>query len=835
MEKTDEVLRRRMRAMWVTGISTLTLGTTCIPNAAFAANDDSNSGSDDSATTGILASLLSSTAAKKDSAGLVDVISAEDIGRFPDSNLATAMARLPGVAASHESSIGFTSTGDTTSITVRGFGPSFNTTLVDGRQLASATGTRAFDFSTIGTESVKAVHVLKTPDATLSIGAIGATIDIINRLPFDKPGLQLNGLVSGTDASGEGKITPNGALLFSNTYAGNTFGVLADIAYAQTKTKGNHTNIEGWTGTHLNCSQFATTPASCTGFYDTAPSWYEQDYNTYEEHNDDKRTSGRLALQWRPVANLLFTVNDDYSKDTLSQQLYGYSSGFSGPDLTNVVRNSNGTVVSFTYPASSIYPSSSPTLVNTHNIRAMENNDVGVNVKWDATDHQTYLVDYSSSVSELRPTYTAPVTQVGSVLNKNTVDDFKLQGTWKGDELKIDYGAQYSTNSEHLNNLNYYFNQQSSYVPSALVITLIPFQVIDEHTGSFFLNGLWKVSLGSTRLSVNAGLREEQTRVTSEAFNQQLPTALTVEAVDHTVYLVSYTASMTISQDNRYNYLLPNLDLNFDITDTVKLRADVSRTLTRPPLSSINPDINVSPNQRVGALFANGGNPGLLPYLSYNRDLGVEWYYTKDSYLALDAFMKNISNAILYGNVLGSINNVVYPTTNQPAQFKISTQVNGASFRVNGIELSLQHIFGDSGFGFEANATFVNSDHKYNRFNITSYEFAVTGLTNSWNVSGFYDKNGLQFRIAVNHQNDALTSLGQEVNGSAFGLEPTYTNAATQVDARISYELNQHLSVYLDGQNLNNARYRTHGRFPEQLLNSVETGRRITAGIYLKL
>lgn len=834
MEKTDEVLRRRMRAMWVTGISTLTLGTTCIPNAAFAANDDSNSGSDDSATTGILASLLSSTAAKKDSAGLVDVISAEDIGRFPDSNLATAMARLPGVAASHESSIGFTSTGDTTSITVRGFGPSFNTTLVDGRQLASATGTRAFDFSTIGTESVKAVHVLKTPDATLSSGAIGATIDIINRLPFDESGLQLNGSVAGTYATGEGKTTPNGAILFSDTFADNTFGVLADVSYTQARTKGDHTNIDGWIGAYLNCSQFATTPASCTGFYDTAPSWYEQDYNTYEEHYDDKRTSGRLALQWRPIENLLFTVNDDYSKDTLSQHVHGYSSWFSGGGLTDVVRNDNGTIISF------IDPSSSPVPVDTNNSREVRNNDVGANVRWDATAHQSYLVDYSSSVSELRPTYSAlvtslgsaPVTQVGSVLNKDTVNDFKLQGIWKGDELKIDYGVQYSTNSEHLNNLNYCCFQSPN---DPITVTIIPFQVIDEHTGSFFLNGLWKVSLGSTRLSVNAGIREERTKVMSEAFNQQLPTALTVQPTDPTALLVSYTTPMPFSQDNRYNYLLPNLDLNFNMTDALTLHVDVSRTLTRPSLSLINPDINVSPNQRVGALTASGGNPGLLPYLSYNRDVGLDWYYAKNSYVSVDVFAKNISNVPLRSYVTGTINNVIDPTTNQPAQFNILTQINGLSYRVSGIELSLQHLFADSGFGFQANAAFLGSDKHYNRYDLLDSGAPITDLTNSWNVVGFYDKHRLQFRVAINHQNEALTSIGQAVNNSVFGAEPTYTSGETQLDISAGYDLNQHLSVYLDGQNLNNARYRTHGRFPEQLLNSVETGRRITAGIYLKL
>src|SRR6185369_15327530 len=188
-------------------------------------------------------------------------------------------------------------TGDATSITVRGFGPSFNTTLFDGRQLASATGNRGFDYSAVGADFVSAIRVQKTPDATLSSGAIGATINIINRLPFDKPGLQLAGSLSGTYATGEGKTSPNGGLLFRDTFADDSFGVLADVSYAQTKTQGNHVNIQGWEGTHMKCAQLTTSGCQDDGTgTDSRPSWFIQDYGIYQEHSDDKRTSGRLAL-----------------------------------------------------------------------------------------------------------------------------------------------------------------------------------------------------------------------------------------------------------------------------------------------------------------------------------------------------------------------------------------------------------------------------------------------------------------------------------------------------------------------------------------------------------
>jgi len=852
MERKDMTLRHCVHTACLAGTATLALGAILIPRIVVAAAQTSNNSYDDIddselyAPRSIRPSLQNSQKEKRDAASLVDVISAEDVGTFQDSNLAVAMARLPGVTVNRESSTGFTSTGDATSITVRGFGPAFNTTLSDGRQLASATGTRAFDFSSVSTASINSVQVLKTSDATLPGGAIGATVNIINRLPFDSTIFRypLHAYVSGTVASGESKITPNAAFLFTDTYADNTFGVLADVSYSQSRSKGIRSNIEGWTGTQFNCSQYATVPASCIGFYDTTPSWYMQDHNTYEEHNDVKHTAARLALQWRPAGDILFTVNDDYSKNTVSQHVSGYSLWFDGSNLTNIVRNNNGTVISFDYPDSVLYqpgpPSSpnSPVAVNYDNRNTMENNDTGLNITWDATDHQSYSADYSNSTSKFGiRTLTSPSI---SPLNKNTVTELRLRGTWKRSVLKVDYGAQYATNSEELSDLVSFISNNSSMgsvsqAPYSTVQIVSPRQSIDEGTQSFFLNGLWKKSYGTAQLSVNAGIRNEETKVTSRALNQQVPTALSVQPADHTLYLVSYTSPMPISQDNRYNYLLPNVDLNVNIADKFQVRLDVSRTLTRPPLSSMSPETYVGQNERVGALNASGGNSRLLPYLSYNRDAGLEWYYGKDSYLAIDFFLKNISNVVVPRYIRGSINNVIDPITNQPAQFNILTQVNGESYRVGGVEMSLQQMFGDSGFGFQANATFVNSDKKYNRYDTASSQFVVTGLTNSWNVIGFYDKQGLQFRVAVNHQNEALTSMGQEVNNSAFGFEPTYTDAVTQVDVRASYDLTLHTSIYLDGQNLNNARYRTHGRFPEQLLNDVETGRRLTAGIHLRL
>ncbi|EQD66284.1 TonB-dependent receptor, partial [mine drainage metagenome] len=119
--------------------------------------------------TGIRGSLMRSLAIKRESIGVVDAISAETIGQFPDSSVGGALAHLPGVtinrgSLSYASAEGApTADGLAQGVNVNGFGGSFDTVLVDGRQVASGNG-QTFNFSGIGAMYVGQIDVLKTPD-----------------------------------------------------------------------------------------------------------------------------------------------------------------------------------------------------------------------------------------------------------------------------------------------------------------------------------------------------------------------------------------------------------------------------------------------------------------------------------------------------------------------------------------------------------------------------------------------------------------------------------------------------------------------------------------------
>ena len=90
-------------------------------------------------------------------------------------------------------------------------------------------------------------------------------------------------------------------------------------------------------------------------------------------------------------------------------------------------------------------------------------------------------------------------------------------------------------------------------------------------------------------------------------------------------------------------------------------------------------------------------------------------------------------------------------------------------------------------------------------------------------------------RVAVNHRSEYLDIFGQRQNNSQYGTEPTFVNAATYVDFSTSYDITKNISVYFEALNLTDQVYSTHGRFKEQILDVVDTGRMFTFGIHAKL
>jgi TonB-dependent receptor len=920
--------------------------------------------------TGLRGSLQRNLDIKRNASGLVDAISAEDIGKFPDVNLADSMMRIPGVTVlrgvSSATSTGATSTtGEATAITVRGFGPSFNTTLFNDRQVPSAVGNtqgnqvgdRAFDFSSVNSDFVSQIDVLKSPDVTLTSSAIGATVNVKFPKPFDHPGLVIAGSASTTESPERGVFTPNGDVLISDTFDHDKFGILLAASYTDSETRQNHINIQAWNGfvTGPNDGQIHDDQYKGTPPPDGSPNFFIQDYGIYHELSNTERKQGRLAFQWRPTNSIEVTVDDNFARENFKQNQYGFSVWFNQGSLQNIVLDKNGTASSYDQPGT---PTDFQGQINGE---VLQHNDFGLNVKWNVNDKLTMTFDGDHAEGWLNPNHQysevdvdvgyggiwatdlgivvptghglpyptsfgplgdesnfinngligSHVVPIGTNVNLDTINQVKVQGDWEeNDKLSFDFGFQYL--AEHKNEKAYdtFVNNDwqafAGYGPASgkppgegvalpqnffthsfdtanfingwangnlppQILAFNPFTVINylqglgvnaanpgccnppwtgkfvadfnpssfhqlgEDTYSGFVSSTFKTDVAGMPLRINAGTRYEITQENVTGISR-VPVKFELQPGDPTAYKITYTDNpVPVTGTHSYQYLLPSIDATLSVRDDLDIRFNASRTLTRPPISQLNPTYSIGAS-RVGDVTANGGNADLQPFLSDSVDLSAQWYYQPNSYLSGDAFVKTVSNFIVQGSTQQVFKGVGDPANGVPLDipYTLTQPVNGPAANVYGFEASIQHVFDDSGWGLQANGTVVGTDKPYDPHNLLVGGFAVTGLSDSANFVGFYEKYGFQARLAINWQDGYLNGFGQLQNGSNFGTEPTFVNGSWDLDFSTSYDITEQLNVYFEAMNLTDATYSTHGRYSNQVLDVVDYGRRFITGVHFK-
>ncbi|WP_206076881.1 TonB-dependent receptor [Massilia horti] len=233
--------------------------------------------------TGLRASLESALNAKRTENSIVDVIKAEDIGKFPDTNLAESLQRVPGVAIDRDA-------GEGRSITVRGLGQDFTRVRINGIEgLATTGGTdssggnnrgRGFDFNVFASELFSSLTVRKSSAADVEEGSLGATVDLQTMRPFDlKKGFNATAMLKARYNDLAKKTNPRGAFMVSNTFNDNTMGYLISAAYSKrtmfeegfsTVRWDNGSSSGGWCAPMGVGSSTATTCAPAGGGFPAA-------------------------------------------------------------------------------------------------------------------------------------------------------------------------------------------------------------------------------------------------------------------------------------------------------------------------------------------------------------------------------------------------------------------------------------------------------------------------------------------------------------------------------------------------------------------------------------
>ncbi|HZF17851.1 MAG TPA: TonB-dependent receptor [Steroidobacteraceae bacterium] len=236
-----------------------------VPVAAMAQDSASNDAIEEVVVTGYRKSLQNSTDAKRESVSFTDKIFAEDIGKFPDTNIAESFNRIPGITITRETS------GEGLNIAIRGLGTNFTRILLNGAPVAVAsTGrtdsqntNREVDLDMFPTELFTQLTVNKSSMADMTEGGAAGTVDMRSARPFDNPGLRIAYSGQGTKNSEADDWGARGSLLASNTW--DKFGVLVGVAGVTNKVRTTGFETIGWTNANLSATQSTSATRNNTG------------------------------------------------------------------------------------------------------------------------------------------------------------------------------------------------------------------------------------------------------------------------------------------------------------------------------------------------------------------------------------------------------------------------------------------------------------------------------------------------------------------------------------------------------------------------------------------
>jgi iron complex outermembrane recepter protein len=892
---------------------------------------------------GIRESLAQSEAIKELSDQEVDAITAQDLGQFPDSDVAESLSHIPGVAIDRDE------TGSGSEVTIRGFGPAFNTVLINGQQLPTQTGGREFNFDVLPTDQITKSLVYKTAEAWQPDGAIGGLVELETAHPLDFNGFKATAKLQGSETSLDTKVTPNEFVLVSDTFDDNRLGALISFASTDEDTRTRTLSVSGWalpgvTGTAL--------PAPLTP-NTLMPVSIDYAVNTYEV----KRENVNASLQWKPSDNLKITLDgvyNRYEEFARAQQLGLYFDGnpilanpaptvgpdgvvqtFTADSHEDAIEGQNGGQVSPQY-LRSLNLKIEGSLFDNNLTWALDGSD-SRNVADNYTDPDLFTVlgfplqaSFTNTDGTGIPSATtspadlidpgaikAHYTAVTGTYSQNDIRQLTLDGTLHGSDAwgpvsDLRFGAYgqknsydtYSTYNEDsicaycgygvsvpgslvsaftMPNMGgpysgaypssfLVYNPQAyiAYLDSAAgfaardaadglapgtsaaligednFMPLNPLTnkqaiaQVTEKTYALYLQADFDGNLGEHSWGGNVGVRWVRTEEDAVGYSQVLSDITPIPndpTGDNAIY-ADNGATLEVAGSHSYNHLLPSANFRFNLTHALLLRAAVSESLARPEPSLLSPVLNyggsiLAPDN----LVATGGNPNLKPYTSRNYDLSLEWYYSRDGYLAASVFRKDLQNFIetvtastLSVPIINSQHLAQFP--NNVATFQFDGPTNIGQAHVSGVELSAQHMFSYlpaplDGLGFNANATILSTSAGLNSAGATSSSqetFGLTGLGDYQNVSLIYQKYGVGARITYDHRNNYITGIGT----GGIPLDRVFVKGYGTLDMQINYDVTRNFTVSFSGTNLTDTVIQEYVDRTDEFTSLLNYGRRFT-------
>ncbi|HEY8604458.1 TonB-dependent receptor [Tsuneonella suprasediminis] len=343
---------------------------------------------------------------------------------------------------------------------------------------------------------------------------------------------------------------------------------------------------------------------------------------------------------------------------------------------------------------------------------------------------------------------------------------------------------------------------------------------VDEDVWGGYLMADWGTQLGGMDLTVNAGLRYENTKYTSSGASRTVLSAMP-NGQGQNIIVVSDV--IPVSFRGEYEDWLPSLNVKLGVTPDFIVRLAASKVMTRPTLSDLSPRQSIQTNP--GNETIRRGNPDLQPFRAKQVELGAEWYFANNSLL---------SGAVFYKKIDSFVTLVTTPQVVDQVTFQVTVPDNGEGATVKGFEIGYRQSFANwlpapfDGFGVQTSFNYTDSDAQYTNA-VANVDFGLEGLSEySYSLVGYYEKNGLQARLAYTYRDNFL-QVASGRNG-----EPEYFDAYGQLDASVSYDLTDNFTVYADVINLNNAKEFLYSVSPDRTKEYRQTGRRVSAGVRVR-
>lgn len=821
--------------------------------------------------TGFRESLQQSLDLKREAVHSRESIVAEDIGKMPDLNLAEAIQRVPSVTIDRQGGEGrqvsLRGLGPNfTRVTLNGMEVPASTSGLDS--VGGTNRGRAFDFNVFSSDIFTRIDVSKSSTAAIEEGGVAGTVELYTARPLDKPGFHTTLSAQGGYNDLSDKSDPRLTGTLSATNEARTFGFLVSAAYTGRTAyqdgfgtvrwgipdrpfAGNRTNLSTAT---LNSAWYPRLPRQdsfrhvqdrlgLSGAVQFRPSsrfevganWvhskFEATINSYNSFGEFRRSgafgynvitpnsvtldaAGRIALAGNFDGVGLRTETRQADDQTTFDQ-FTFDARFNLSDhliLTGMAGQAQSNY------AGEIFRVNIETRTGTNFTYDFTRNPNVATIKYDidVTDPRHYVIVNDEQLRRFgvdRTNNTARVDLKWFVDSGAHVVNFG--GIYNDREVASTQGDRPSLDPRDINSLTRVFN----YVDAGNFgnATTINFLVLDvakaipafglapyvttrgpgiqtwtvlEKTAGAYVDYNLKTELAGRGFRSNLGLRYVNTRT------------------EATGYL---SATLPNTETNSYNNLLPSVNLAFDATPNVVLRASAGRTMTRADLSSLAPtktysDVNFS---------VAGGNSQLKPLKADAFDLGAEWYFADQGVLAAAVFYKDIKSFISSPRTSEPLRKedyaavaAVYPT--QPRlldpsfiwTYSSSSNVDGTTLK--GFEAAYQQAFkflpgALANLGFVGNYAYVDATTEALR-GATTVTVPLEGLSkHSWNATLYYEARKYGARLSVNKRDDYITSnTGQNGNVSEA------TTGPVRYDLSASYHLSDRFTLTLEGVNLTN-------------------------------